>query len=148
MADIAAELAELRAQMNALMGTAEGGLEVQSIWIVFNPNKRATWCHKSDCPMLGRKVTYDVVKEGEHENDEGDLEDIIMQGVTEEDSNAPDVKQKVKRVGSPTVKLDPLGVVSAFTTKAKALDFIEEYFKLNQDSSPQDLQMTEVKIIS
>lgn len=148
MTNLASEVAELKAQMQLLLSSGESPVEVKSIWVVHNPNKRAVWCHKTDCGLLGRKVTYDVVKEGTEENEDGDLEDVIMQGVSEEESNAEDVKQKVKRVGPPTVKHDPLGVVSAFTSKKKALDFMEEYFRLNQDNDPDELQLTEIKVVS
>ena len=148
MSNLASEVAELKAQMQLLLSSGESPVEVKSIWVVHNPNKSAVWCHKTDCGLLGRKVTYDVVKEGTEENEDGDLEDVIMQGVSEEESNAEDVKQKVKRVGPPTVKHDPLGVVSAFTSKKKALDFMEEYFRLNQDNDPDELQLTEIKVVS
>ena len=50
------------------------------------------------------------------------------------------------RVGGPTIKLHDLGVVAAFTTKMKAIAFIDEYFKTNQDQNPGELMMTEVKV--
>ena len=148
MSDLASEVAELKAQMQLLLSSGEAPVEVKSIWVVHNPNKRAVWCHKTDCGLLGRKVTYDIVKEGTEENEDGELENIIMKGVSEEESKADDVVQKVKRVGSPTISHDQLGVVSAFTSKKKALDFMEEYFRLNQDNNPDELQLTEVKVVS
>jgi hypothetical protein len=142
--DTAAEVAALKAQMATLMGAmqGEGVLEIKSIWAIHQPAKRATWCSKSDCPKLGRKTTYDVVKKDEN------LEDIIMQGVSEEDSNAEDVEKKVKRVGSPTVKLHDLGIMAAFTSKSKAQSFMQEYFEANQNQNPDDLLMTEIKVIA
>ena len=75
-----------------------------------------------------------------------------MTGVSKEASNEEDVKRKVKRVSAPTVKLDNLGVVAAFTSKKKAIDFMDNYFKLNQRSitgeGDQELQMTEIKVTS
>ena len=98
--------------------------------------------------MMGRKTTYDVVKE----NKDPEAEDIIMTGVSKEVSEEEDVKRKVKRVGAPTVKLDDLGVLAAFTSKKKALDFMDNYFKLNQNTitgeGDQELQMTEIRITS
>lgn len=148
MSDLSAEVAALKAQLAAVMTTVEGkGIEISvpSIWVVHNPQKRATWCSKTDCPMLGRKTTYDVVKDGE-------ADQIIQTGVSEEAANAPDVKQKVKRVGEPTVKLDTLGVVAAFTSKKKAIDFADNYFRLNQNTitgeGDYELQITEVRVTS
>jgi hypothetical protein len=151
MSDTSAEIAALKAKLAAVMTAIEGkGIELSmpSIWVVHNPNKRAVWCSKTDCAMLGRKTTYDVVKE----NEDPKVEDLIMTGVSKEASEEEDVKRKVKRVGSPTVKLDDLGVVASFTTKTKALDFMDNYFKLNQNSitgdGDQELQMTEVQVTS
>ena len=141
---LASEVANLKAQMAALLGAAkEQGVELSAatIYIVFNPNQRPTWCHKTDCPALGRKITYDVVK------DDG-LDKVIQTGVSEEDADAEDVEMKVKRVGSPTVKRHDLGILGAFTKKQKALNFMDDYFKLNQDRSPEDLQMCEVTVTS
>ena len=56
----------------------------KSIWVVHNPQKSATWCSKSDCPKLGRKQVYDVVLNEKQENTEGELENIILLGVTDE----------------------------------------------------------------
>ena len=151
MTDVASEIAELKAQMQLLLSGGESPVQVKSVWVVHNPRKRPRLCHKASCeccPPLGRKVTYDIIKEGTEENEDGELEDIIMQGVSEEAANAEDVKQKVKRVGPPTIKYDPLGVVSAFSSKKKAIDFLEEYFRLNQDSDPDELHITEVKVVS
>ena len=151
MSDSSAELAALKAQLAAVMTAIEGkGVELSlpSIWVVHNPNKRAVWCSKTDCQMLGRKTTYDVVKE----NTDPEAEDIIMTGVSKEASEAEDIKSKVKRVGAPTVKLDNVGVVAAFTSKNKAMDFMDNYCKLNQKSitgeEDYELQMTEVKVTS
>jgi hypothetical protein len=151
MSDTSAEIAALKAQLAAVMTAIEGkGVEVSqpSIWVVHNPNKRAVWCSKTDCQMLGRKTTYDVVKE----NTDPEAEDIIMTGVSKEASEDEGVKRKVKRVGAPTVKLDNLGVVAAFTSKKKAVDFMNNYFRINQKSitgeEDYELQMTEVKVTS
>ena len=150
MTDTNAELAALKAQLAAVMTAIEGkGVELSlpSIWVVHNPNKRAIWCPNVDCSSMGRKTTYDVVKE----NTDPEAEDIIMTGVSKEASEEDDVKRKVKRVSAPTIKLDNLGVVAAFTTKKKAIDFMDNYFKLNQNTISGDedyeLQMTEVKVI-
>ena len=151
MSDTSAEIAALKAQLAAVMTAIEGkGVELSqpSVWVVHNPNKRAVWCSKTDCQMLGRKTTYDVVKE----NTDPEAEDIIMTGVSKEASEDEGVKRKVKRVGAPTVKLDNLGVVAAFTSKKKAVDFMNNYFRLNQKSitgeEDYELQMTEVKVTS
>ena len=151
MSDTSAEIAALKAQLAAVMTAIEGkGVELSqpSVWVVHNPNKRAGWCSKTDCQMLGRKTTYDVVKV----NTDPEAEDIIMTGVSKEASEDEGVKRKVKRVGAPTVKLDNLGVVAAFTSKKKAVDFMNNYFRLNQKSitgeEDYELQMTEVKVTS
>jgi hypothetical protein len=117
-------------------------IEVKSVWTIHQPSRQATWCSKSDCPKLGRKTTYDVVTKDD------DLNDVITQGVSVEDSNAKEVERKVKRVGSPTVKLHNLGILATFTTKIKAMAFMTEYFESNQDSDVDPLQMTEIKIIA
>jgi hypothetical protein len=142
--DTNAELAVLKAQMATLMGAmqGEGMIEVKSVWAIHQPSKQSTWCSKSDCPKLGRETTYDVVKK------DADLEDIIKQGVSEEESAGSDVERRVKRVGSPTVKLHDLGIIATFTSKVKALSFMSEYFKGNQDAGVDPLQMTEIKIIA
>ena len=151
MSDTSGEIAALKAQLAAVMSAVSGkGIELSmpSIWVVHNPHERAVWCSKTDCAMLGRKTTYDIVKE----NKDPEAEDLIMTGVSKEASDEEGIKRKVKRVGSPTVKLDNLGVVAAFTTKTKALDFMDTYFKLNQKSitgeGDQELQMTEIKVTS
>jgi hypothetical protein len=142
--DTKAELAALKAQMGTLMKAmqGEGMIEVKSVWAIHQPSRQATWCSKSDCPKLGRKTTYDVVTKDD------DLNDVITQGVSVEDSNAKEVERKVKRVGSPTVKLHNLGILATFTTKIKAMAFMTEYFESNQDSDVDPLQMTEIKIIA
>ena len=151
MSDTSAEIAALKAQLAAVMTAIEGkGVELSqpSIWVVHNPNKRAIWCPNIDCTSMGRKTTYDVVKE----NTDPEAEDIIMTGVSKEASEDEGVKRKVKRVGAPTVKLDNLGVVASFTSKKKAIDFMNNYFRLNQNSitgeEDYELQMTEVKVTS
>ncbi len=151
MGDIGAEVAALKAQLAALTTAAESAgvkLEAKTIYVVHNPNERAIWCPNIDCSSMGRKTTYDVVKE----NPDPEAEDIIMTGVSKEASEEEDVKRKVKRVGTPTVSLDNLGVIAAFTTKKKALDFMDNYFKLNQRSisgeDDNELQMTEIVVTS
>ena len=151
MSNINAEVAALKAQLAAVMTAVEGkGIDISmpSVWVVHNPHKRSVWCSKSDCAMLGRKSTYDVVKE----SIDPEAEDLIMTGVSQEASEESDVKRKVKRVGAPTIKLDDLGVIAAFSSKTKAVDFMDNYFKLNQNSivgnGDQELQMTEVKVTS
>jgi len=146
--DVQAELATLRAQMHSLMGAMQGEeiIQVKSIWAVHQPSRRAVWCSKSDCPKLGRKATYDVVLKEQEENEDGKLESIIKTGLAPEDVHDADIERKVKRVGSPTVKLHDLGVVAAFSTKSKALTFIKEYFEANQDKSPDELLLSEVKV--
>ena len=146
--DVAAELAALKAQMATMMGAmqSEEKIAVSSIWVVHQPDRMATWCSKSDCPKLGRKTTYDVILKETQENEKGELEHLIKEGVAPEDIDEEKVETKIARVGGPTVKLHDLGVVAAFTTKMKALAFIDEYFKANQDQSPGELMMTEVKV--
>ncbi len=155
MSDLTSEVAALKAQLAALVTASEAAgvrLEAKSIWLVFNPNKQAHWCSKTDCPNLGRKTTYDVVKQTDEEDEDGELATLIQTGVSEEAAEAEDVIQKVKRVGSPTQKQPDLGLLGAFTSKKKALDFMESYFQLNQNSldpeSENDLQLTEVRVHS
>tara|TARA_B100001287_G_C22236639_1_gene323990 strand:+ start:147 stop:425 length:279 start_codon:yes stop_codon:yes gene_type:complete len=90
-------------------------------------------------------VTYDIVKKI-GETDDGGVKDIIMQGVSEADAKAEDVTQRVKRVGAPTIQYHPLGVVAAFRSKKKAMRYMDEYFKTNQDQSPDSLELSEIKL--
>lgn len=146
--DVAAELAALKAQMASMMGALQSDekIVVSSVWVVHQPNRTATWCSKSDCPKLGRSKSYDLILKETKENSEGELEHLIREGVPEGDVNDDEVETKIPRIGGPTIKLHSLGVVAAFTTKMKALAFIEEYFKANQDQDPGELLMTEVKV--
>ena len=103
---------------------------VSSIWVVYDASKISVWCSKSDCPLLGREVTYDVVKE--QEADDGELESIIKTGLSEEESTAGDYDARVKRLSSPKIKHHDLGVIASFTSKKKATNFIEDYFRMNR----------------
>jgi hypothetical protein len=119
----------------------------KSVWVVHNPLRRATWCSKSDCPKLGRKKTYDVVLSDQETNTDGELENIILLGVTDEaEIDESKIQKKVRRVGEPTVKLHSLGAVASFTSKKKALQFMEDFFREHQGSSPDSLVLSEVEI--
>ena len=119
----------------------------KSVWVIHNPQRRATWCAKSDCPKLGRKQVYDVVLSEKQENSDGELENIIMLGVTDEaEIDEEKIEKKVRRVGEPTVKLHTLGAVASFTTKKKALQFMEDFFREHQDNSPDSLELSEIEI--
>lgn len=119
----------------------------KSVWVVHNPQRRATWCAKSDCPKLGRKQTYDMVMSDQEENTDGELENIILLGVTDEaEIDESKVEKKVRRIGEPTVKLHSFGAVASFTSKKKALQFMEDFFRENQDKSPDSLELSEIKI--
>ncbi len=129
MTDIASELEALKTQMATLMAaTGENeSLQMSSIWIVFDATKTGVWCSKTDCPKLGRDVTFDVAEEVE--TDDG-IEAIIKTGLSKDEADS--YENKKKRIGSPTLKHHDLGVIASFTSKKKATDFIERYFKLNQ----------------
>ena len=105
---------------------------VSSIWVVYDASKISVWCSKSDCPLLGREVTYDVVKG--QEADDGELESIIKTGLSEEESAAGDYDSRVKRLSSPKIKHHDLGVIASFTSKKKATNFIEDYFRMNRST--------------
>ncbi len=131
MTDVLSEVAALKAQVAAMMASnTELSQEVSSIWVVYDPSKISVWCQKTDCPLLGREVTYDVVKE--EEKDDGELEAIITTGVSEEESESGDYDARIKRVSSPKIKHHDLGVIASFTSKKKATDYIEDYFRLNR----------------
>ncbi len=120
---------------------------LKSVWVVHNPQRRATWCSKSDCPKLGRKQVYDVVLSDKEENVDGELENIILLGVTDEaELDESKIEKKVRRVGEPTIKLHALGAVASFTSKKKALRFMEDFFREHQDKSPESLELSEVII--
>jgi len=149
MSDITAEVAALKAQLAALTTAAQSAgvkLEAKSIFVVYNPRRQARWCSKIDCPALGRKTSYDVVREVD-----GEAENIIQTGVSQEASEEEDVTQRVKRVSEPKIKFDDLGIIGAFTTKKKAVDFAENYFRLNQGSLGEDdyeLRISEIQVTS
>ncbi len=125
------ELAALKAQMAMLMSSnTELAPSVASIWVVYDASKISVWCSKTDCPLLGREVTYDVVKE--EESDDGELESIIKTGLSEEESNNGDYNARVMRLSSPKIKHHDLGVIASFTSKKKATTFIEDYFRMNR----------------
>ena len=74
MVDVSAEIAALKAQIAAIT-TSQSPVEIAgSIWVVHNPYQRAVWCSKTDCEMMGRKTTYDVVKE----NKDPEAEDLSL----------------------------------------------------------------------
>lgn len=129
MTDLASELEALKTQMATLMAaTGENeSLQMSSIWIVFDATKTGVWCSKTDCPKLGRDVTFDVAEEVE--TDDG-IEAIIKTGLSKDEADS--YENKKKRIGSPTLNHHDLGVIASFTSKKKATDFIERYFKLNQ----------------
>jgi len=117
--------------MAMLIGSnTELAKSVSSIWVVYDASKISVWRSKSDCPLLGREVTYDVVKE--HESDDGELEAIIKTGLSEEESAGGDYDARVKRLSSPKIKHHDLGVIASFTSKKKATNFIEDYFRMNR----------------
>ena len=133
--DVAAELAALKAQMATTSGAMQNEETISvSIWVVHQPDRMATWCSKADCPKLGRKKSYDLILKETQENEDGELEHLIKEGVAPEDIDEGETK--IARVGGPTVKLHDLGVVAAFTTKHKALAFIDEYFKPIRTKTP------------
>jgi hypothetical protein len=135
--DVLSEVAALKAQVAAMMASnTELSQEVSSIWIVYDPSKISVWCQKTDCPLLGREVTYDVVKE--EEADDGELEAIITTGVSAEESESGNYDARIKRVSSPKIKHHDLGVIASFTSKKKATDYIEEYFRLNRGNFTGD----------
>jgi hypothetical protein len=119
----------------------------KSIWVIHNPVNRATWCSKSDCPKLARKEVFDIIMSESEENSDGELEQIIKLGVTSEaDIDESKIERKVRRIGEPTVKHHALGVVAAFRSKKKALKFLDDYFKSNQDQSPDNLELTKISL--
>lgn len=131
LSDIVSEVAALKAQIALLMNSdKELSQNVTSIWVVYDPSKISVWCSKTDCPLLGREVSYDVMKEEEAED--GELEAIIKHGLSEEESESGEYDARIKRVSSPRIKHHDLGVIASFTSKKKATDYIEEYFRLNR----------------
>jgi len=149
LTDIVSEVAALKAQLNALISSDKTlAQSVSSIWVVYDPSKISVWCSKTDCPLLERDVTYDVIKE--EETEDGELESIIKHGVSEEESEEYD--GRIKRVSSPRVKHHDLGVLASFTSKKKATDYIEEYFRLNRETlsgkGGAELGLSEIKVLN
>ena len=69
MTDIVSEIAALKAQLAALTSSDEKlSQKVSSIWVVYDPSKISVWCSKTDCPLLERDITYDVIREEEGED--------------------------------------------------------------------------------
>lgn len=149
MTDIVSEVAALKAQLSALISSDKTlAQSVSSIWVVYDPSKISVWCSKTDCPLLERDVTYDVIKE--EETEDGELESIIKHGVSEEESEEYD--GRIKRVSSPRVKHHDLGVLASFTSKKKATDYIEDYFRLNRETlsgkGGAELGLSEIKVLN
>ena len=149
MTDIVSEVAALKAQLSALISSDISlAQSVSSIWVVYDPSKISVWCSKTDCPLLERDVTYDVIKE--EETEDGELESIIKHGVSEEESEEYD--GRIKRVSSPRVKHHDLGVLASFTSKKKATDYIEDYFRLNRETlsgkGGAELGLSEIKVLN
>lgn len=115
---------------------------------MYDPSKISVWCSKTDCPLLAREVTYDVLKE--EESEDGELEAIIKHGLSEEESEEYDAR--IKRVSSPRIKHHDLGVLASFTSKKKALDFIDDYFRLNRETlsgeNSIELGLSELKVLN
>ena len=122
------EVAQMKAQLAQIMNKEELELEVKTIWAVYDPMKTSVWCSKIDCPLLGRETTYDTVKQTE--NEDGELESVIETGLSEEETKTGEYDGTIKRVSSPRIKHHDLGIMAAFTSKKKATDFIEDYFKM------------------
>jgi len=149
LTDIVSEVAALKAQLSALISSDKTlAQSVSSIWVVYDPSKISVWCSKTDCPLLERDVTYDVIKE--EETEDGELESIIKHGVSEEESEEYD--GRIKRVSSPRVKHHDLGVLASFTSKKKATDYIEDYFRLNRETlsgkGGAELGLSEIKVLN
>jgi|APSaa5957512535_1039671.scaffolds.fasta_scaffold00230_20 hypothetical protein len=147
LSDIVSEVAALKAQIALLMNSdKELSQNVASIWVVYDPSKISVWCSKTDCPLLGREVSYDVMKEEEAED--GELEAIVKHGISEEDSKSGEYDARIKRVSSPRIKHHDLGVIASFTSKKKATDYIEEYFRLNRGTlsgeNAQEIGLSEI----
>lgn len=149
MTDIASEIAALKAQLSALT-SSDGKLaqSTSSIWVVYDPSKISVWCSKTDCPLLERDITYDVIKE--EKGEDGELESIIKHGVSEKESEEYD--GRIKRISSPRVKHHDLGVLASFTSKKKATDYIEEYFRMNRETlsgkGGAELGLSEIKVLN
>ena len=148
MTDLASEIAALKAQLATITSGSEVSASVSSVWVVYDPSKISVWCSKADCPLLEREITYDVVEE--QEDKDGELEAIIKHGLSEEE--ASDYDSRVMRISSPRVKHHDLGVLASFTSKKKATDFIEEYFRLNRETlsgkGGVELGLSEIKILN
>jgi len=149
--DVSSEIAAIKTQIAMLSsGSMTLPANFKSIWVVYDASKISVWCSKSDCPKLNRKVTYDVVKE--EKTEDGELKEIITQGISEEMVKSGDYDRSVKRVGEPTTRHHDLGVLASFTSKRKATDYIQEYFKLNRDNfdtnALPDICLTEIDIMA
>jgi len=150
--DAEAQLANMREQMALMIGKqlADEELSLKSVWAVHSPTKQATWCPSPDCPTLGRKSTYDIILNDAKENDDGELEHLIMEGVDKKtlDELGDKVETSIRRVGAPTVNLHNLGIIATFTSKAKAQTFMREYMKMIQNTGFVELILTEIELIA
>ena len=90
-----------------------------------------------------------MVLSDQETNKDGELENIILLGVTDEaEIDETKIEKKVRRVGEPTIKLHSLGAVASFTSEKKALQFMEDFFREHQDKSPDSLELSEVKVMA
>lgn len=150
--DAETQLANMREQMALMIGKglADEDLPLKSVWAVHSPSKQATWCSKPDCPRLGRKSSYDVILKETKENEDGELEHLIMEGVTKESVSemGEEVEKSIRRVGAPTVNLHNLGIIATFSSKAKAQTFMKEYMTMVQNTGFVELMLTEIELIA
>ena len=149
MTDLVSEIAAMKAQLAALTSSDEKlSQSVSSIWVVYDPSKISVWCSKTDCPLLERDITYDVIKE--EEGEDGELESIIKHGVSEEDSEEYD--GRIKRVEFAASKTPRPRRIASFTSKKKATDYIEEYFRMNRETlsgkGGAELGLSEIKVLN
>ena len=79
-------------------------------------------------------------------NTDGELENIILLGVTEEaeidESKVEQTSQASRRANSQTPQPRSSGL---FYFKKKALAFMESFFREHQDQSPESLELSEIK---
>jgi hypothetical protein len=140
---------DLIARLTALEAAQKPPPKTKSFWIVHDPAFIKVWCPKSSCPNLGRKLEVETLK----------IKASDAQGLTEsgevEDLKSSDeiIETKIIIDKGPDKAHHPLGVIGSFTTEVKAISFMSNYYKVNQDrfskmERPPALELIEIKLDS
>ena len=123
--ELAEQLAAMQQQMANLV-KGEDKLAIQDeLYLVYNPHNVRVWCHKTDCPHLGRESRIDMVSQP--------VDEELAKAMAEEGQEVPDkVEIPVIRVSEPKNGAHPLGIMAVYGTEREAVRFVERYYKQNK----------------